>query len=84
MNTKSYNILQKKPSLTTTPVNDVQRNESYFGTYGDVRKKWSTAVKAFKQLRFINFTGIYKQLFTDASWVTEKKPKRGMTFGPYS
>ncbi len=31
--------------------------------------------KGVQTLRFINFTGIYKQLFTDASWVTGEKPK---------
>ena len=45
-----------------------------------VRKKLKPLRKGVQTLRFINFTGIYKQLFTDASWGLEKNRKNGMTF----
>ncbi len=41
-----------------------------------VRKKMKPLRKGVQTLRFINFTGIYKQLFTDASWVPGEKTER--------
>ncbi|KAA0792797.1 RNA polymerase recycling motor HelD [Bacillus sp. BPN334] len=71
---KAYKYLQKKGEFDDNSFNDFEKETKVLGRM-IVRKKLKPLRKGVQTLRFINFTGIYKQLFTDASWVAEEKPK---------
>ncbi|MGV2448497.1 UNVERIFIED_CONTAM: hypothetical protein FO527_31530, partial [Bacillus sp. ATCC 13368] len=71
---KAYKYLQKKGEFDDNSFNDFEKEAKVLGRM-IVRKKLKPLRKGVQTLRFINFTGIYKQLFTDASWVTGEKPK---------
>ncbi|WP_369900770.1 RNA polymerase recycling motor HelD [Bacillus manliponensis] len=71
---KAYNYLQKKGEFDENSFNDYEEETKVLGRM-IVRKKLKPLRKGIQTLRFINFTGIYKQLFTDPVWITGETPK---------
>ncbi len=72
---KAYKYLQKKGEFDDNSFNDFEKEAKVLGRM-IVRKKLKPLRKGVQTLRFINFTGIYKQLFTDASWGDWRKTER--------
>ncbi|MGG0655808.1 RNA polymerase recycling motor HelD [Rummeliibacillus pycnus] len=75
---KAFTYLQKKRGITEDSL-DYYENESKLLRQMIVRKKLKPLRKWIQTFRFIDFIGIYKQLFTDPAsielWNTEKIPE---------
>ncbi|CAM4083361.1 helicase [Bacillus manliponensis] len=71
---KAYNYLQKKGEFDENSFNDYEEETKVLGRM-IVRKKLKPLRKGIQALRFINFTRIYKQLFTDPAWITSETPE---------
>ncbi|PFJ05343.1 helicase [Bacillus cereus] len=71
---KAYYYLQKKGEFNDDSFNDYEKELKVLGRM-IVRKKLKPLRKGIQTLRFIHFTGIYKQLFTDASFVAGERPE---------
>ncbi|MFD3448943.1 RNA polymerase recycling motor HelD [Microbacteriaceae bacterium 4G12] len=75
---KAYTYLQKKRGFTENSFDDYERESKVLGRM-IVRKKLKPLRKWIRTLRFVDFTGIYKQLFTDPAqinlWITGKTPE---------
>ncbi|MBP0727302.1 UvrD-helicase domain-containing protein [Bacillus sp. RG28] len=75
---KAYNYLQKKQGFTEDSFDDYERESKVLGRM-IVRKKLKPLRKWIRALRFVDFTGIYKQLFVDPTqikpWIAGNTPK---------
>lgn len=74
----AYSQLQKKRGFSEDSFGDYERESRLLGRM-IVRKKLKQVRKWIRTLRFIDFTGIYKQLFSDPEkvnlWITGEKPE---------
>ena len=75
---KAYIYLQKKRGFTEDSLDDYEREIKVLGRM-IVRKKLKPLRKWIRTLRFVDFTGIYKQLFADPAriklWIAGKTPE---------
>lgn len=71
---KAYTHLQKKHGFSEDMGGDYDLEHRLLGRM-IIRKKLKPLRKWVRTLRFIDFTGIYKQLFIDPEWMTGDKPE---------
>ncbi|WP_338753626.1 RNA polymerase recycling motor HelD [Bacillus sp. FJAT-52991] len=75
---KVYTHLQNEHGFTEDSFDDYERESKILGRM-IVRKKLKPLRKWVRTLRFVDFTGIYKQLFTDPTriklWIEGKTPE---------